>query len=71
MAPWISATAYKCAATQSMDPWAAIKKAPQECGSDTYPTAACPDFHIGCRQKNQLTLYKKKNERNKDNEARL
>ena len=27
MAPWISATAYECAAAQSMDPWVATKKA--------------------------------------------
>ena len=50
MAPWNSAAA---AAAQSMDPWAAIKKASQECGGDIstcpgpYPTAACPEFHVG------------------------
>jgi hypothetical protein len=55
MAPWISAAAYECAAAQSMDPWASIKKASQECADDTsscpgpYPTAACPEFHIGYR----------------------
>ena len=53
MAPWTLAAAYECAAAQSMDPWAAIKKASQECGSDIsscpgpYPTAACPEFHVG------------------------
>ena len=53
MAPWTSAAAYKCAAAQSMDSWAAIKKVSQECGGDTsfcpgpYPTAACPEFHVG------------------------
>ena len=26
MAPWTSTAAYVCAAAQSMDPWAAIKK---------------------------------------------
>jgi hypothetical protein len=55
MAPWTSVASYECAATQSMDAWAVIKKASQECGGDTssclgpYPTAACPEFHIGCR----------------------
>jgi hypothetical protein len=39
----------------SMEPWAAIKKALNLCGGDTssflgpYSTAACPEFHIGCR----------------------
>jgi len=35
MAPWTSAIAYECAAAQSMDPWAAIQEASQECGGDT------------------------------------
>ena len=45
----------QCAAAQSMDPWAMIKKGSQECGGDIssclgpYPTATCPEFHIGCR----------------------
>ena len=53
MAPRTSAAAYECAAAQSMDPWAVIKKASHECGGDTsscpgpYPTAACPKFHVG------------------------
>ena len=60
MAPWASVAAYDCAAAQSMDPWAAIKKASQECGGDTsscpgpYPTTACPEFTIGCRLGREL-----------------
>ena len=60
MAPWTSAAAYESAAAQSMDPWAVIKKASQEYGGDTssslgpYPTAACPEFHIGCRLGREL-----------------
>ena len=60
MAPWTSAAAYECAATQSMYPWAAIKKASQECGGDTsycpdlYTTAACSEFHIGYRLGREL-----------------
>jgi hypothetical protein len=43
-----------------MDPWAAIKKASQECGGDNsscpgpYSTAACPEFHIGYRLGREL-----------------
>ena len=57
MAPWTSAAAYECAAAQSMDSWAVIKKALQECGGDTrscpgpYPL---PEFHIGCRLGREL-----------------
>ena len=53
MTPWTLAAAYEYPAAQSMDTWAAIKKASQECGGDTsscpgpYPTAACPEYHIG------------------------
>jgi hypothetical protein len=49
----ISSLVYKCAAAQSMDPWAVIKKALHLYGGDTssslglYPTAACPEFHVG------------------------
>ena len=55
MAPWTSAAANECAAAQSVDPWAAIKKPSQECGGDTsscpgpYPTAACLEFLVGSR----------------------
>jgi len=51
----------ECAAAQSMDSWAAIQKASQECGGDTsscpgpYPTAACPEFNIGCRLGRELS----------------
>ena len=60
MAPWTSAAAYECAAAQSMDPWAAIKKASQACSGDTSscsspcPAAACPEFYIGCRLGKEL-----------------
>ena len=60
MAPWTSAAACECAAAQSLDPWAAIKKASQECRGDTsscpgpYPTAPCSEFHIGCRLGREL-----------------
>jgi hypothetical protein len=54
MAPKTSATAYECVAAQSMNPWAATKKALHWRGGDTgscldpYPMAACPEFHVGC-----------------------
>ena len=43
-----------------MEPWTAIKKGLPQCGGDTsscpgpYPTAACPEFHIGCRLGREL-----------------
>ena len=52
---WTSATAYECAAARSMDPLAATKKALHQCGGNTsscpgpYATAACAEFHVGCR----------------------
>ena len=47
----------------SMEPWATPKKALHQCGSDispcpgSYPRAACPDFHIGCRLCRELSPY--------------
>ena len=41
--------------SMSMEPWAAIKKALLMCGGHIspclgpYPTAAYPEFHVGCR----------------------
>ena len=61
MTPWSSAATYECAAAQSMDPWSAIQKASQERGGDSsscpgpYLTAACPEFHIGCRLGRELS----------------
>ena len=55
MAPWTSAATNKCAAPQSMDPWAATKKALHYCGGDAssclcpYPMTTCPEFHVSCR----------------------
>ena len=44
----------------SMEPWDATKKAFQQCVGDTsscpghYPTAAFPEFHVGCRLGREL-----------------
>ena len=60
MASWTSAAAYECAASQSMDPQAEVKKTLHWCGGDTiscpgpYPMAACPVFHVGCRLGREL-----------------
>ena len=56
MAPWTSVVAYECAAAQSMDPWAATKKALHVAVTPgPNPTAACSEFHIGCRLGRELT----------------
>ena len=55
MAPWTLAAAYECAAAQSMDKWAVIKKAFEECGGDTSSFLGhLPKFHIGCRLGREL-----------------
>ena len=53
MAPCTLAASYECVASQSIDLWAAMKKALHSCGSDSSfywgPnwTVACLKFHIG------------------------
>ena len=45
-----------------MESWTAIRKALRQCSDDTsscpgpYPTAVCPDFHIGCRLSRELFI---------------
>ena len=52
MDPDTSLAAYECAASQSMDPWVATKKALHQGGGDTsscpvpYPVESCPECHV-------------------------
>ena len=58
----VTATPVQSFWSQPMAPWTAIKKALPQCGGDTssyagpYPTAACPQCHIGCWLDRELAL---------------